>query len=132
MSNVAFGSPIGQFGYPARKILTPIGNILLFAPRFRIYCICSVGAQPKTTCFDLQKTSHQESYRSHMTTRTTKESTMKTQVMKFLQDEEGLTIVEYAVAAALISAAVLTAFTALGQAVIAKLAALTAAITANT
>jgi len=57
---------------------------------------------------------------------------MKTQVMKFLQDEEGLTIVEYAVAAALISAAVLTAFTALGQAVIAKLAALTAAITANT
>jgi len=57
---------------------------------------------------------------------------MKTQVMKFLQDEEGLTIVEYAVAAALISAAVLTAFTSLGQAVIAKLAALTAAITANT
>jgi len=57
---------------------------------------------------------------------------MNTLVMKFLQDEEGLTIVEYAVAAALISAAVLTAFTALGQAVIAKLAALTAAITANT
>jgi pilus assembly protein Flp/PilA len=39
---------------------------------------------------------------------------MKTKVMKFLQDEEGLTIVEYAVAAALISAAVVTAFTQLG------------------
>jgi pilus assembly protein Flp/PilA len=43
---------------------------------------------------------------------------MKTKVMKFLQDEEGLTIVEYAVAAGLISAAVVTAFTNLGQRVL--------------
>ena len=39
---------------------------------------------------------------------------MKKQVMAFLRDEEGLTIVEYAVAAGLISAAVVTAFTLLG------------------
>jgi len=39
---------------------------------------------------------------------------MKTKMMKFLQDEEGLTIVEYAVGAALISAAVVAAFTLLG------------------
>lgn len=44
---------------------------------------------------------------------------MKTKVMKFLQDEEGLTIVEYAVAAGLISALVVTAFTNLGQRVLA-------------
>ena len=42
---------------------------------------------------------------------------MKKQVMKFLRDEEGLTVVEYAVAAALISAAVIGAFTALGGSV---------------
>jgi pilus assembly protein Flp/PilA len=40
---------------------------------------------------------------------------MKTKVMKFLQDEEGLTVVEYAVAAALISAAVIGSFRLLGQ-----------------
>jgi pilus assembly protein Flp/PilA len=39
---------------------------------------------------------------------------MKTKVMKFLRDEEGLTIVEYAVAAALVSAAAVAAFTLLG------------------
>jgi pilus assembly protein Flp/PilA len=44
---------------------------------------------------------------------------MKTKVMKFLQDEEGLTIVEYAVAAGLISAAVVTAFTNLGLRILA-------------
>lgn len=46
---------------------------------------------------------------------------MKTRLMKFLRDEEGLTIVEYAVAAALISVALATAFTALGDAIIDKL-----------
>lgn len=46
---------------------------------------------------------------------------MNTKVMRFLQDEEGLTIVEYAVAAALISATVAAAFTNLGQAVLAKI-----------
>ena len=35
-------------------------------------------------------------------------------VSNFLRDEEGLTIVEYAVAGALISVAVVTAFTTLG------------------
>lgn len=43
---------------------------------------------------------------------------MKTKVMKFLRDEEGLTIVEYAVAAGLISAVVVTAFTNLGTTVL--------------
>ena len=39
---------------------------------------------------------------------------MKTKIMKFLQDEEGLTVVEYAVAAGLVAAAVVVAFTNLG------------------
>ncbi len=39
---------------------------------------------------------------------------MKKHVLAFLRDEEGLTIVEYAVAAGLISAAVVIAFTNLG------------------
>jgi len=39
---------------------------------------------------------------------------MKTKVMKFLQDEEGLTIVEYAVAAGLIASVAVAAFIALG------------------
>jgi pilus assembly protein Flp/PilA len=43
---------------------------------------------------------------------------MKKHVMAFLRDEEGLTIVEYAVAAGLIAAAVVIAFTDLGQTVL--------------
>jgi len=46
------------------------------------------------------------------------ERKMKKKVMAFLRDEEGLTIVEYAVAAGLISAAVVLAFTNLGQTVL--------------
>ena len=42
---------------------------------------------------------------------------MKKHVTAFLRDEEGLTIVEYAVAAGLISAAVVLAFTNLGNTV---------------
>lgn len=42
---------------------------------------------------------------------------MKNDVMKFLRDERGLTTVEYAVAGALVAAAVVTAFTNLGTAV---------------
>ena len=42
------------------------------------------------------------------------EKKMKKHVLAFLRDEEGLTIVEYAVAAGLISAAVVVAFTTLG------------------
>ena len=43
---------------------------------------------------------------------------MKRKMIRFLRDEEGLTIVEYAVAAGLISAAVVLAFTNLGQTVL--------------
>ncbi|KFX69240.1 pilus assembly protein [Pseudomonas taeanensis MS-3] len=42
---------------------------------------------------------------------------IKTSVMKFVEDEDGLTIVEYAVAGGLISLAVVGAFTTLGTAV---------------
>jgi pilus assembly protein Flp/PilA len=44
---------------------------------------------------------------------------MKEKMLAFLREEEGLTIVEYAVAAGLISAAVVTAFTLLGDQVLA-------------
>ena len=53
---------------------------------------------------------------------------MKKHVMKFLRDEEGLTIVEYAVAAGLIAAAVVLAFTNLGQQVLAIINNLIAAL----
>ena len=42
---------------------------------------------------------------------------MKKFILDFLRDEEGLTTVEYAVAGALVAAAVVTAFTNLGGAV---------------
>lgn len=40
--------------------------------------------------------------------------TLKASVVKFLKDEEGLTVVEYAVAGGLVSLAVVGAFAALG------------------
>jgi pilus assembly protein Flp/PilA len=40
---------------------------------------------------------------------------MNKQVMKFLQDEDGLTTVEYAIAGGLIGAAVILAFSNLGN-----------------
>jgi len=43
---------------------------------------------------------------------------MKKKVLAFLRDEEALTIVEYAVAAGLISAAVVLAFTNLGTTIL--------------
>ena len=43
---------------------------------------------------------------------------MKKQITTFLRDEEGLTIVEYAVAAGLIASAVVLAFTNLGNTVL--------------
>jgi pilus assembly protein Flp/PilA len=46
------------------------------------------------------------------------EKKMKEKVLTFLRDEEGLTIVEYAVAAGLISAAVVLAFTRLGATIL--------------
>ncbi|MFC5695752.1 Flp family type IVb pilin [Pseudomonas sp. GCM10022186] len=42
---------------------------------------------------------------------------IKVAVMRFVNDEDGLTVVEYAVAGGLISLAVVTAFTDLGTAV---------------
>ena len=42
---------------------------------------------------------------------------IKESVAKFIKDEDGLTTVEYAVAGALVAAAVAAAFTALGTAV---------------
>jgi pilus assembly protein Flp/PilA len=46
------------------------------------------------------------------------EKMMKNKVLAFLRDEEGLTIVEYAVAAGLISGAVVLAFTNLGAVIL--------------
>ena len=54
---------------------------------------------------------------------------MKEKMMQFLRDEEGLTTVEYAVAGALVAAAVVLAFTALGTQVGAVITGLTTAIT---
>lgn len=54
---------------------------------------------------------------------------MKKAIIAFLRDEEGLTTVEYAVAGALISVAVVGAFTALGDQVVVVIDAITAAIT---
>jgi len=53
---------------------------------------------------------------------------MKTYVVDFINDEEGLTMVEYAVAGSLIAAAAVTAFTDLGAAVAAKIQGLITAV----
>ena len=53
---------------------------------------------------------------------------MKQQILKFLRDERGLTTVEYAVAGALITVAVVGAFTALGGKVDATIRAISAAL----
>ena len=55
--------------------------------------------------------------------------TLNKMIQAFWLEESGLTIVEYAVASALIAAAVILAFTNLGAAVQARIVALTAAIT---
>jgi pilus assembly protein Flp/PilA len=48
----------------------------------------------------------------------------------FLHGEEGLTMVEYAIAGALVAAATVTAFTSLGQSVIAQIGNLAADVAA--
>ena len=53
---------------------------------------------------------------------------MKKFVMKFLQNEEGLTTVEYAIAGGLVGAAVIGAFQALGLSVNGVIVRITAAI----
>ena len=54
--------------------------------------------------------------------------TIKASVVKFAKDEDGLTIVEYAVAGGLITALVAVAFTDLGTAVHTQITALCTAI----
>ncbi len=49
---------------------------------------------------------------------------MRKYLIEFLQDEEGLTMVEYAVAGSLITLAAVAAFTALGTAVTTKITAI--------
>ncbi len=55
---------------------------------------------------------------------------MKRQIMTFLRDEEGLTIVEYAVAAGLIAAGAIAAFAFLGGEVTRVISALGTALQA--
>jgi pilus assembly protein Flp/PilA len=55
---------------------------------------------------------------------------MGERIAAFLNDDEGLTIVEYAVAGALVAATVAAAFTTLGQAILAQIAALTGLVNA--
>lgn len=51
-------------------------------------------------------------------------------VRTFLKEEEGLTMVEYAIAGALVAAATVTAFTSLGSSVINRITALAADVAA--
>ncbi len=53
---------------------------------------------------------------------------MKTFIVAFLKDEEGLTMVEYAVAGALVSIAAVTAFTSLGTAITTRITDLVTAV----
>jgi len=53
---------------------------------------------------------------------------MKKFIVTFLKDEEGLTMVEYAVAGSLVAAGAVAAFTALGGAIVTKIGVLTTAV----
>ena len=57
---------------------------------------------------------------------------IKASVLKFIKDEDGLTIVEYAVAGGLITVAVAAAFLALGTQVDTKIKAICAAVKGST
>jgi len=57
-----------------------------------------------------------------------KVSEMKNFLVDFLKDEEGLTMVEYAVAGSLITVAAVGAFTNLGAAIVTKIGVLTTAV----
>lgn len=54
--------------------------------------------------------------------------TIKASVLRFLKDEDGLTIVEYAVAGGLVTVAVVVAFTTLGTNVNTRITALGTAV----
>ncbi len=49
-------------------------------------------------------------------------------LVAFFKDEEGLTMVEYAIAGALVAATAVTVFTDLGTAIVARITALIAAV----
>jgi pilus assembly protein Flp/PilA len=57
-------------------------------------------------------------------------NSLKQAVMNFIREEEGLTVVEYAIAGGLVGLVVVVAFRALGVAVGAEIQAIIAAITA--
>jgi pilus assembly protein Flp/PilA len=57
--------------------------------------------------------------------------TIKASVVKFVKDEDGLTVVEYAVAGGLVTALVVAIFTTLGTAVQAKMQTLCTALNNN-
>ena len=65
--------------------------------------------------------------RSVVTTKD-KANEMNKFLVDFLKDEEGLTMVEYAVAGSLITVAAVGAFTGLGAAIVTKIGALTTAV----
>jgi len=53
---------------------------------------------------------------------------MKKFIVAFLKDEQGLTMVEYAIAGALVSIAAVTAFTSLGTAIATQISGLVTAV----
>jgi pilus assembly protein Flp/PilA len=53
---------------------------------------------------------------------------VKAWLLRFLRDEQGLTMVEYAIAGALVTAAAVGAFTDLGNAVVTRITALVTAV----
>jgi pilus assembly protein Flp/PilA len=76
--------------------------------------------QPRKLSFDEEEASELSS--NHQTKRS------KQMIRKFFRDETGLELSEYAVAAALVAIAVVTAFTALGTAISNKINTLAATI----
>jgi len=54
---------------------------------------------------------------------------VKNLIVAFVKDEEGLTMVEYAIAGALVAAATVAAFTSLGTAIITKITELAGFVT---
>lgn len=53
---------------------------------------------------------------------------MKTLMARFLKEEEGLTMVEYAIAGALVAATAVAVFTNLGTAIVTRITALVTAV----
>jgi pilus assembly protein Flp/PilA len=53
---------------------------------------------------------------------------VKASLLAFLKDEQGLTMVEYAIAGALVTAGAVTVFTNLGTAIVARITVLVAAV----